>query len=436
MYRVLMVSPHFPPDTSAGSHRVRLLAPYLGRYNWEPTVVSVDPLYYETRLDQGLADLVPPYLRVIHSHAWSARWTRRVGIGDLGLRAFNGLLRTCSKLLRQEKFDLLFITIYPSYPALLGPILKHKYRIPFVLDYQDPWVGEWGKTVGGGRNGKPNLKSQLSRFAAVQLEPRAARAADAITAVSAGTYEAIRDRYPELEQTPCAAIPLGGELADFDHLRSYPRANRYFDPYDGNCHVCYVGTLLPLGFETLYAMLKGVVLLRRHQPSLYSRLRLHFFGTSNQTSENVSPRVLPVARELGVEDCVTEIAPRIDYLDALTVQTQAGAILMMGSSERHYTASKLYSGMLSRRPVLAIYHEESSVVEIIRRIARSPSARVITYNDTQRAEAKSEAIYIELAAMIIGHPYVSTTINLDVLNEFSAESLAGRLAEVFNQVRR
>ena len=42
MKRVLMVSPHFPPDTSAASHRVRLLAPHLPEFGWEPTVVTVE----------------------------------------------------------------------------------------------------------------------------------------------------------------------------------------------------------------------------------------------------------------------------------------------------------------------------------------------------------------------------------------------------------
>src|SRR5262249_41995607 len=154
-----------------------------------------------------------------------------------------GLLRTCFDLMRNERFDVLFITIYPSYPALLGPILKRMFAVPFVLDYQDPWVGAWGKTVGGGRNGKPDLKSRLTRALGTRLEPRAGRAADAITAVSSATYEAIRARYPDLRQTPCAALPLGGEPADFDHLRSHPRPNNYFDPNDGQCHICYVGTL-------------------------------------------------------------------------------------------------------------------------------------------------------------------------------------------------
>jgi len=43
MRRVLMVSPHFPPDSSAASHRVRLLAPHLERVGWEPTIVTIDP---------------------------------------------------------------------------------------------------------------------------------------------------------------------------------------------------------------------------------------------------------------------------------------------------------------------------------------------------------------------------------------------------------
>ena len=431
-----MVSPHFPPDTSAGTHRVRLLAPHLAKFGWEPTVVTVDPRDYESRLDSGLAELVPPDLRVVRSRAWSVEATRRFGIGDLGLRAMRGLYRTCSGLLRRERFDVLFITIYPSYTALLGPMLKRRFGIPFVLDYQDPWVGSWGLTVGGGANGQPDFKSRLSRFIATRLEPIAARAADAITAVSAGTYEAIRERYDGFDTKLYAAIPLGGEPADFDQLRQQPRENPYFDSADGCCHVCYVGTLLPLGFETLRALLKAAALLAERQPELYRKLRLHFFGTSNQTASDAEPRVLPVAEELGVADCVTELAPRIDYPDALTVQTQASAILMLGSSERHYTASKLYPGLLARRPILAVYHEASSVVEILCRATTPPTVRVVTYGDAERAESCVEAIYKNLAALVAEPVYRPADIEMDEVKEFSAESLAGKLAEVFEKLRR
>ena len=62
-------------------------------------------------------------------------------------------------------------------------------------------------------------------------------------------------------------------------------------------------------------------------------------------------------------------------MDALTVQTRASAILMMGSSERHYTASKLYPALLARRPLLAVYHEESTVVDVLRRVGTAPTVR-------------------------------------------------------------
>lgn len=431
--RVLMVSPHFPPDTTAGTHRVRLLAPHLVRYGWSPTVVSVDPRDYEGRLDPGLAELVPSDLRVVRCRAWSARWTRRVGIGDLGLRAFQGLLATCSELLRREPFDALFVTIYPTYPALLGPLLKRRFQVPFVLDYQDPWVGAWGDSAGPGPDGLPDLKSRLARLAGRMLEPWALRGADAITAVSHGTYEALLRRYPWLGGTPCAAIPLGGEPADFESVRRRLRANPYFDPKDGHVHLCYVGTLLPAGFETLRAVLKAVALLRARRPDLYGRLRLHFFGTSNQTAPDAPGRVLPVARELGIDGPVTELAPRLDYLDALTVLTQATAVLMMGSSERHYTASRLYPGLLAGRPILAIYHEASSVVEVLRKATAPPTVRLVTYDDERRAESRVEAIYEELRDVVAGPVYNATDVAPDVVREYGADVLAGRLAAVLDR---
>src|SRR5687767_10445886 len=166
-----MISPHFPPDTSAGTHRVRLLAPHLPSFGWDPTVVTVESSAYEGRLDPDLGDLVPSTLRVVRVPAWPARMTRPLGIGDLGLRAFSGLWRASARLLAGEPFDALFITMYPTYPALLGPRLKAKYSVPFVLDYQDPWVGAWGREVGGGHNGAPDLKSRATRALATRLEP-------------------------------------------------------------------------------------------------------------------------------------------------------------------------------------------------------------------------------------------------------------------------
>jgi glycosyltransferase involved in cell wall biosynthesis len=442
--KVLMVSPHFPPDTSAGTHRVRLLAPYLAGYGWEPTVVTVTPDSYEGRLDPDLAALVPASLRVVRAATMPAHLTRQLGLGDLGLRSFVGLLQACRRLLASERYDALFITIYPTYPALLGPLLKRRHGVPFVLDYQDPWVGSWGRDVGGGANGAADFKSRATRAIALRMEPMVVRAADALTAVSARTYEDVLRRVPGARPRACAAIPIGFDAGDLRQLRAVPRANRWFDAGDGRTHVCYVGTLLPTGIEVLRATLAGLRRLRDHNPAAYARLHVHFLGTSNQRDEAAPARVLPIAREIGVDSVVSEVPGRLDYLDALNVQVQSHALLLLGSLEPHYTASKVFPALLASRPILAVYHAASSVVDIL---ASRQGTEILTFGREDPASlvpriAEAWERIAQPAGAAAGNHATADDAAAEAamasdeerIRPWSAHALAGELARIFDTV--
>jgi hypothetical protein len=431
--RVLMISPHFPPDTTAATHRVRLLAPHLAELGWDPTVLTIDPRGYEGRLDAGLAALVPGNLRVVRCRAWSPKWTRLLGIGDLGLRSMAGLYGACASLLRREAFDALFITTYPMYPAVLGPLLKRRFGVPFVIDFQDPWVGSWGATVGRARGGGADVKSRLTRHIAGRLERFVLPAADAITAVSAATYEEAIARVPAASATVRAAMPLGGEAHDFDAIRRDPHPTSFFDPRDGCLHLCYVGTLLPLGVAVATALLTAFSKLRRARPDLYGRTRVHFIGTSNQTASD-ERRASEIAAALGVADIVSEHPPRVDYAEALRVQATATAILLLGSSEPHYTPSKVFPALLARRPILAAFHEQSAVVDLLGRVARRPSVRVVTYDGGVSAPALAEALYPELVALLEAPAYDIRDVPPESFAPFSAGAMAARLAAVLDTI--
>jgi Glycosyl transferase 4-like domain len=430
--RVLMVSPHFPPDSSAAAHRVRLLAPHLLSAGWRPTVVTVAADRYEGRLDPDLAALVPSSLDVVRAPAWSAAWTRRFGIGDLGLRAFGGLRSVCRDLLQRFRFDALFITVYPVYPALLGPPLKREFALPFVLDFQDPWVGEWGRSVGGGPNGSPDLKSRMSRRIGQWLEPKAVHGADAIVAVSQGTIDGIVDRFPDASRVPHDIIPVGFDAHDFECLAEPARHPGLFDPADGYIHLCYVGTLLPTGVETLRLLLTALSHARASDPAA-RRLRLHFIGTSNQSSAD-RLRVVPTANECGVADVVTEHPGRLDYLDALRVLRSASGILLLGNADAHYTASKLFPALVARRPLLALYHDFSSVVSMLAGIGRAPSIRVVTYATPIVTSARIEQVSAHLLALARGQRYEEGDVDFSRAQQFSAPSLARRLAGLLDRV--
>jgi hypothetical protein len=441
MRRVLMVSPHFPPDTSAAAHRVRLLAPHLPAWGWEPTVLTVAESAYEGRLDPDLAALVPESLRVVRTAAIHAGLTRHLGIGDLGLRSTRGLLSASRRLLSREPFDALFITTYPTYPAAIGPMLKRRHRVAFVLDYQDPWVGAWGREVGGGPGGVPDFKSRLTRAIALRMEPFVVRAADAITAVSEGTYQDVLRRVSDATPRACAAIPIGFDAADLARLRAAPRLNHWFDRADGRVHVCYVGTLLPTGLEVLRAVFAGLARLRDTQPALFARLRIHFLGTSNQrdcgpggTRPPLGERVRPIAEQMGVAAAIVEEPPRLDYLDALNVQAQAHAILLIGSMEPHYTASKVFPALLSGRPILAVYHARSSVVDIL---AGRRETDVLTFGPSDPSGlvpqiAASWASLVERADIPLAAGVMAG--DDERIKPWSAPLLAGQLARVFDRV--
>jgi glycosyl transferase family 4 len=428
--RVLMISPHFPPDSTAATHRVRLLAPHLPAHGWRPTVLTVDPRDYEGRLDPALASSVPADIDVVRCRAWPVARVRPFGFGDLGIRAFGGLQRAATSLMTREPFDAVFITIYPTYPALLGPRLKARFGVPFVLDYQDPWVGEWGRSVGP--NGRADVKSRASRALASRLEPVALRAADAVTAVSRATFELALARNPAACPVTTAELPIGWDVRDFDRVRA--RGNRGprrapGDPF----RISYVGTLLPAGHETLRALFAAVDRLRASGPDVAGRLRMRFVGTSNQRSPQVPHVVREIAREFGLDDAVQEEPSRVDYFDALDALVDADAVLLLGSREAHYTPSKLFPALLSERPLLAIYHQDSTAIDLLRQAGGEPGVRVVTYGDDGPADRHIDAMAGHLRHLI-QQPCGARAFDPRAFESSSARALAGRLAEVFDTV--
>lgn len=360
MKRVAIVSPYFPPSTLAGVHRARFLSKHLPRFGWEPVVICVDGKYHEERLDEGLAALVPAETRIVRTGAFPASVCRRLGIGDLSLRAFLHIRRALFSLLETEKVDCVFITSSPYYTLLLARSLKRRFGVPVVMDFQDPWVSNWGKTL------SPFTKGGLSHLLASWLEPKAVRAADRITSVSTVQNAELAARYSWLDPSIMSACPIGGDPEDFDRLRSAPPADSEAVLAPGLFNMSFVGTIMPRTAPVLRVFFAAVAMLLGEKPELASRIRLNFVGTSNQPNGYLDYRVRELAAAEGVADLVNEVPQRVPYLQALSILANSRAVLLFGSDEPHYTASKIYPAILSGTPTFSIFHESSSAVEILR----------------------------------------------------------------------
>jgi hypothetical protein len=186
--------------------------------------------------------------------------------------------------------------------------------------------------------------------------------------------------------------------------------------------------MLPNGYETLRALFAGVQLLRQTSPALGTRLRLHFVGTTYEPTPR-QPLVEPVAREMGLGDVVSEHPARVPYLDALNLLCSADGIVALGSSEAHYTASKIYPSILARRPLLAMYHAASSVCDVVR---QAHAGELVSYTDTDRAEAQAPMVAAALGRLLAPGGYDPDAVQWDAFAEYSAERMTARLARVFD----
>lgn len=424
MKRLLILAPAFPPHPSPATHRARFLTRYAPDAGWSVEVLSVRPELYAEPPDRELARLVPEGTRVTRVGALPLWLTRRLGVGDLGLRSYLHLRRALREICRRDPPDLIFIPGGPFYPFLLGAAMRREFGVPYVLDFTDPWA--FPPMPGQER---PWKKGYWASRIASALEPIAVRGAAHVLAVSEGTNDAIRARLPDVPADRFSAVPFGFEAADFDALRREARPNPYWNR-DGNLHLVYVGAMLPHGYETLRALFRALSDLRRDEPALGDRLRLHFFGTTYDPNATRG-LVEPVAEEMGLGDVVTEHPRRIPYVDALNVLTSADGILALGSTDHHYTASKIFPCILARRPLLAIYHAMSTVGEIVR---ESRAGELVTYDDDARAESRVGEIRAALRRMLTPGGYDPEAVRTDALDAYSARRLTAHILRTFDDV--
>jgi hypothetical protein len=140
--------------------------------------------------------------------------------------------------------------------------------------------------------------------------------------------------------------------------------------------------------------------------------------------------VVPIAASFGVGDLVTEIPARLDYLDALNVQAHAHALLLLGSSEPHYTPSKVFPALLARKPIVAVYHAASSVVDIL----DGADATVLTFDEASPVFDRIGDLAEVLGQLATGTREPRPFARPAALTRCAARTLAGQLADVFDTV--
>ncbi len=423
MRKILIIAPHFPPSNLAAIHRSRLFALHLPTYGWEPIILSVDERDYEESLDWNLHALLPKNQRIEKVRAFPVTKPRL--IGDIGLRAFFQLRKRALELVKSEHIDFLYIPIPSFYVALIGPYLHRKTGVKYGIDYIDPWVHRFP--------GSDKLLSRhwFSMHLAKFLEPKAVKHAALITGVAEGYYQGVIDRNPHLkESTVFAAMPYGGEAKDHEGLKDL-NIEPYLFSKNGKFQFVYAGAMLPNAYGPLESIFKAI----SSEKIQFSAVEFHFIGTGYLSNDPHSYNIKPLAEKYGLWDSIVfEYPRRIPYLDVLVHLGISDAVFILGSTEPHYTPSKTYQGVLSKKPIFAVLHEKSSAAKVL---GETDAGQSLCFNGElglSKIEDYFFASFVEFRRFAIN--FNPNQVQNTLFEEYSAKSVTKKLAEALESVFR
>jgi len=409
--------------------RVRLALPWFAENGWEPVVLAVHPDFVEGGVrDPLLEKTYPAGIRVILARGIPQRLTRPFRIGSLWLRCGRALRAAGERLLREEKFDLVFFSTTQFGSFTLGPRWKRTFGVPYVLDYQDPWVNDHyartGQRPPGGR-----LKFALSQWSGRRHEPRVLREASGVISVSDAYGPQLAARYPWFDASLVSVLPFGASEADIELARAHPPVRPLVPVGDGFFHHVYTGRGGADMSVALTLLFRAFKHFRETRPEAAARIRFHFIGTSYAPPPLGRESVMPIAHAEKVADHVHEHCGRVPYFEALHYLATADAIIALGSNDPGYSASKLFPCILARRPLLVLFHRDSPVHAFLQRMESSAACIAFTAAPTDNAVIDR----IEDDWFSHGGLRRTPVLNDGAFTPFTARAMTAALAAVFNQ---
>ncbi len=412
MKTVLIIYPHWVPANLAGVQRPRLIGNYLKHFGWDPLLLTVASQYYEEPLDPLMEMTVSKDIEVVYTKAFNVTKPRL--IGDIGLRAFPFLKKQAIELCAKRKIDFIWIPIPSFYTAILGRQLHDRTGIPYGIDYIDPWVRDI--------TNQNNLRAKLSQIVARTLEPYAIKKAALITGVSTPYYQPAIDR--SFKKAPVhAGMPYGFDPND--HMINLDEIRLPWNDMP-NCRPwIYAGAFLPNSHLFVQSFFEAIAGLKK-AGKWDNTIKLFFVGTGPYPAK----RITAYAKDFGIEDIVIEHRERFPFLHVLNFLSKADRVMLFGSTEKHYTASKTFQCLLSNRPVFSMLHADSSAVDVIK--SARADAFLFEYHDGDT----TTTIVRQLNTMLVDLQNIDIkewSPNLDSLEQYSSKQSARVLAEAMDK---
>jgi hypothetical protein len=334
-----MIAFHYPPmKGSSGLQRALKFSQYMVEHDWEPIVLSVNPMAYQKTGDEQIKEIpecaivrrifaldtakhlsifgiYPRFLAL--PDRWSSWWFGAV---------LDGLLQ-----IRKYKPQIIWST-YPIATAHLIAYTLHRITsIPWVADFRDLMVDEYYPT------------GKLERMSYQWIEKKTVTHASRIVFTTQGAITHYSKLYPNIPKSRWVCIPNGYDEKNFQDAMKL--------------------TINESGNSKINLIHSGILYLSDRDPvQFFSALsELLVSGEISKDKLKITLRAsgneayfAEIIKEKGIEEIVV-LAEGIPYLQALAEMLAAdGLIIFQGSSCNNQVPAKIYEYLRARKPILAL----------------------------------------------------------------------------------
>jgi glycosyltransferase involved in cell wall biosynthesis len=348
--RVLLIAFHFPPEAvSSGIQRTLSFFKHLGKYGWEPMVLSAHPRVYRTQNPSQLANL-PPGQVVRRAFAldskyhmgFKGRYLELLSLPDRWVSWFFGAVPAGLSLIREHRPQVIWSTFPIATAHLIGLALHRLTGLPWVADFRDPMIQPSYPT------------SKLQRRVYQWIERQTIHRCQAAVFTTHSAMSSYRERYPHIPASKFSVIENGYDEDGFAGSAVPPPATgprRLTLVHSG---VLYQNGRDPSDFLRAIAMLKD----QGRVNAARLRVVLRAPGNAAETSELVVQH--------GVGD-VVEVAPPVPYREALAEMLEAdGLMVFQGTPFNTQVPAKIYEYFRAGKPILGLVDTRGETARVLR----------------------------------------------------------------------
>lgn len=352
MFKVLVIAYYFPPKGLSGVQRILKFVKYLPKNNWMPTVLTSEVnayyAYDETLLKElendaikivrvggrdinsvipkkGTVKMPPEWMRKTFSYL-SAFFFLPDNKKSWSEKAYE----KGKELLKNESYDLIFVTGPPFSAFMAGAKLSDETGVPLALDYRDLWFGSYFAIY-------PTF---IHRYFLRRIEYRCLKSASKVFVINRSIKEKIMQYFSFVQHNEISIVTHGYDPEDFTEAIPHPKAhNRMILTHSG----------LLYEYVTPYYLLHAFKRLLIERPDIANGIELMFVGLLRKS-------LTRLVKKLGLEAHVN-ITGYVSHTEAVSKVMMSDVLWVMVGKARNsdaHTPSKFFEYVGTRKPVFGM----------------------------------------------------------------------------------